>query len=71
MTAIVIRSTIDRRSNKPRLGLVARILDVVAAWHDRRLQRRTLAGLSDYQLHDMGLSRSQVFYEIEKPFWRV
>jgi uncharacterized protein YjiS (DUF1127 family) len=71
MTAIVIRSTIDRRPSKPRLGLVARMLDVVAAWHDRRLQRRTLAGLSDYQLHDMGLSRSEVFYEIEKPFWRV
>jgi uncharacterized protein YjiS (DUF1127 family) len=71
MTTIVIRSTIDRRQSKPRPGLVARILEVLAAWHDRRLQRRTLAGLSDYQLHDMGLSRSQVFYEIEKPFWRV
>jgi len=71
MTTIVIRSTIDRRPNKKRLGLAARILEVLAAWHDRSVQRRTLGGLSDYQLHDMGLSRSQVFYEIEKPFWRV
>ena len=71
MTTIVIRSTIDRRRNKQRPGFVARILGVLAAWHDRSVQRRTLAGLSDYQLHDMGLSRSQVFYEIEKPFWRV
>ena len=43
------------------------ILDVLATWHDRSVQRRTLAGLSEYQLHDIGLSRSQVFYEIEKP----
>ena len=71
MTTIVIRSSIDRRQNKQRSGLVARILAVFAAWHDRSVQRRMLAGLSEYQLHDIGLSRSQVSYEIEKPFWRV
>lgn len=71
MTTIVIRSSIDRRQNKPRARLVGRILEIIAVWHDRRLQRRSLAGLNEYQLHDMGLSRSQVFYEIEKPFWRV
>jgi len=71
VTTIVIRSTIDRGRNKQRQGFVVRILEILASWHDRSVQRRTLAGLSDYQLHDMGLSRSQVFYEIEKPFWRV
>ena len=70
MTTFVIRSTVDRRL-KPQSGLLARILEMLATWHDRSVQRRTLAGLSDYQLHDMGLSRSQVFHEIEKPFWRV
>ena len=70
MTTFVVRSNIDRRP-KPRSGLVARILEILAAWHDRSVQRRTLVGLSDYQLHDMGLSRSQVFHEIEKPFWRA
>ena len=70
MTTFVIRSAIDRRP-KPQQGLFARVLGVVATWHDRMVQRRTLAGLSDYQLHDIGMSRSQVFYEIEKPFWRV
>jgi uncharacterized protein YjiS (DUF1127 family) len=71
MTTIVIRSTIDRRRNKRRLRLVTRILEVLATWHDRSVQRRSLGSLSDYQLHDMGLSRSQIFHEIEKPFWRV
>jgi uncharacterized protein YjiS (DUF1127 family) len=70
VTTFVIRSTIDRRP-KQQPGLLARILEMLAIWHDRSVQRRTLAGLSDYQLHDMGLSRSQVFHEIEKPFWRV
>ncbi len=70
MTTFVIRSTIDRRP-KPQSGLVARILEILATWHDRSVQRRMLAGLSDYQLHDIGLSRGQVFHEIEKPFWRV
>jgi len=70
VTAFVIRSTIDRHPQRAS-GFVARILDVVATWHDRAVQRRMLAGLSEYQLHDIGLSRSQVFCEIEKPFWRV
>jgi len=70
MTTFVIRSAIDR-GPKPQPGLLARVLGVLAAWHARNVQRRTLAGLSDYQLHDISLSRSQVFYEIEKPFWRV
>jgi uncharacterized protein YjiS (DUF1127 family) len=69
VTTFVIRSTIDRRPKPPTLP--ARLFAVLATWHDRSVQRRTLAGLSDYQLHDIGLSRSQVFYEIEKPFWRV
>ena len=77
MTTIVIRSSIDRRRSKPRPGfvshpgLIARILEVLATWHDRSVQRRMLARMSEYQLHDIGLSRSQVSFEIEKPYWRV
>jgi uncharacterized protein YjiS (DUF1127 family) len=70
VTTFVIRSAIDRRP-RPQPGLVARIMDLLTTWRGRAAQRRALAGLSEYQLHDIGLSRSQVFYEIEKPFWRV
>ena len=70
MTTFVIRSTIDRRS-KPQHGLLARAMKMLAVWRDRSAQRRALASLSEYQLHDIGLSRSQVSCEIEKPFWRV
>jgi len=70
MTTFVIRSSIDRRRQLQR-RVLTRILSTLAIWHERILQRRQLAQLSDYQLHDIGLSRSQVFHEIEKPFWRV
>jgi len=70
MTTFVIRSTIDRRP-KPQPGLLARVIETLTSWRARSAQRQALASLSEYQLHDIGLSRSQVAYEIEKPFWRV
>jgi uncharacterized protein YjiS (DUF1127 family) len=70
MTTFVIRSTIDRRP-KPQPGFFARVIKMLTLWRERSAQRQALAGLSEYQLHDIGLSRSQVSYEIEKPFWRV
>ncbi|HVZ00894.1 MAG TPA: DUF1127 domain-containing protein [Dongiaceae bacterium] len=36
----------------------------------RALQRRHLVALSDHQLRDIGLSRSDVELEWKKPFWR-
>lgn len=36
----------------------------------RRQQRRELAELSEYALHDIGLSRAQVLAELSKPMWR-
>ena len=70
MTTFVIRSTIDRRP-KPQPGFLARVMETLTRWRERAAQRSALARLSEYQLHDIGLSRSQVSYEIEKPFWRV
>ena len=70
MTTFVIRSTIDRRP-KPGPGFLARVMKTLTVWRDRSAQRQALASLSEYQLHDIGLSRSLVSYEIEKPFWRV
>ena len=70
MTTFVIRSTIDRRP-KPQPGFLGRVMEMLTLWHDRSVQRRALAGLSEHQLHDIGLSRSQISHEIDKPFWRV
>ena len=70
MTTYIIRSSIEPRLQK-RPGILARILEILATWHDRAVQRRELAGLSDYQLHDIGMSRSLIHHEVEKPFWHA
>jgi uncharacterized protein YjiS (DUF1127 family) len=40
------------------------------AWRVRARERRELAGMSAYELADIGLSRSDRNVEISKPFWR-
>jgi uncharacterized protein YjiS (DUF1127 family) len=60
---------------KPRFETNARPIDRVLAilreWRQRARERRELATLDDYLLHDIGLSRSQAQFESGKPFWRV
>ena len=48
----------------------ARALESVMEWHDRSMQRHSLASLDDYALKDLGLSRADVDGEARKPFWR-
>lgn len=40
-------------------------------WLDRWRQRHELTHWSDRDLHDVGLSWSDVVHEAEKPFWRA
>ncbi|ARU55464.1 MAG: DUF1127 domain-containing protein [Pseudomonadales bacterium] len=39
-------------------------------WWDRYRQRQALAELSSMQMKDIGLSRSDVINEVNKPFWK-
>lgn len=41
----------------------------VARWRKLRHQRVELATLSDDALKDMGLSRADIYEEVERPFW--
>ena len=60
---------------RPCLEANARLIDRALAmrreWRRRARERRELARLDDYILHDIGLSRSQAQFESGKPFWRV
>ena len=40
-------------------------------WGDRWRQRRELSHWTERDLHDVGLSWSDVVREVEKPFWRA
>jgi len=40
-------------------------------WGDRYRQRRELSHWTERELHDVGLSWSDLVREVEKPFWRA
>ena len=48
-----------------------RVLATLGQWRRRARARRELAGLDDYLLHDIGLSRSQAQFESGKRFWQA
>lgn len=45
---------------RPALGLVARLVEAVISWNDRRATRKALSQLSDRELDDIGLSRGDI-----------
>lgn len=47
-----------------------RLIAAVKEMNRRARQRRELAELSEYALHDIGLSRAQVVAETSRPAWR-
>jgi uncharacterized protein YjiS (DUF1127 family) len=52
-------------------GFFAKTAETLHVWRERQRSRRQLAELSARDLHDVGLSWSDVAYEAEKPFWRA
>jgi uncharacterized protein YjiS (DUF1127 family) len=58
-------------TNLHRVGLWAQLGETFHVWRDRQRQRRELAQWTDRDLHDIGLSWSDIAHEAEKPFWRA
>ena len=56
-------------------GFVARVIigafDTLLLWQQRASERADLARLTDFQLKDVGLTRSDVEREASKPFWQA
>ena len=63
--------THESMTNHHGTGLFTRIVETVHIWRKRREQRLELARWTERDLHDVGLSWSDVVYEAEKPFWRA
>jgi uncharacterized protein YjiS (DUF1127 family) len=53
-----------------RFGDLSLLVDTLLEWRRLARQRRDLASLDDRALHDIGISRADVFAETTKPFWR-
>jgi len=53
------------------LGILTQLGDTFHLWRDRQRQRRELARWTERDLHDVGLSWTDIAHEAEKPFWRA
>jgi uncharacterized protein YjiS (DUF1127 family) len=61
----------QRMINHHESGLFAQLGETLHVWAERRRQRFELARWNDRDLHDVGLSWSDIAREAEKPFWRA
>jgi uncharacterized protein YjiS (DUF1127 family) len=52
-------------------GLLAQVGDTLHVWRERQRMRRELTQWTERDLHDVGLSWSDIADEAEKPFWRA
>ena len=52
-------------------GFFARLGETIHTWRERRRQRLELTQWTARDLHDVGLSWSDIVHEAEKPFWRA
>jgi uncharacterized protein YjiS (DUF1127 family) len=52
-------------------SLLARALATLGLWRKRIREKRALEQLSERDLHDFGVSRSDVYMELHRPFWRA
>ena len=52
-------------------SLFAQLSAIFHIWRERQRQRRELTRWTERDLHDVGLSWSEVIHEAENPFWRA
>lgn len=63
-----VQSAAAAMSPSTRSGWLARIVGALGHWQQRAHDRRALAGLSERDLRDLGLTREVIEHEVGKPF---
>ncbi len=61
----------SRSSHAGRPSLLARAAATLRLWRKRIGEKRALERLDERDLHDFGASRSDVYAELRRPFWRA
>ena len=67
MTALILSTVINSHES----GFFPRALTTLRTWRERSRVRRELAQWGERDLHDIGVSWSDVATEVNKPFWRA
>ncbi len=57
-------------TNHHETGFLAHLGEMLHTWRERQNQRREMARWTERELHDVGISWSEMMAEIDKPFWR-
>jgi uncharacterized protein YjiS (DUF1127 family) len=63
--------THESMTNHHVAGIWANLAETFHTWRQRYRARQELAQWTDRDLHDVGLSWSDIAREAEKPFWRA
>jgi uncharacterized protein YjiS (DUF1127 family) len=50
---------------------LAQLSETLQTWRQRYRTRQELAQWTERDLHDVGLSKGDIAFETEKPFWRA
>jgi len=61
----------SRRPAGSAFAIVERVFALARVWRERQRVRRQLAAMSERELQDIGVCRSDIACEIAKPFWRA
>ncbi len=64
-------ATMHSMTNHHDGGFFKLLAEKIHDWRERRQQRAELSHFSERELHDIGLSWSEMMYEVEKPFWQA
>jgi uncharacterized protein YjiS (DUF1127 family) len=60
-----------RVAGTDRPSLLARVASTLRLWRKRIREKRALERLDERDLHDIGVSFSDVYAELNRPFWRA
>jgi len=61
----------SRNAGESALVFIERIFALARVWRERRRARGQFAAMSQRELQDIGICRSDIACEIAKPFWRA
>jgi uncharacterized protein YjiS (DUF1127 family) len=68
MDVVARRNALAEAPSK--LSLVSRLRGEFRTWRRRARERTELARMSEAELHDIGVTSTDRWAEINKPFWR-